>query len=52
MRVNVDYETWNAKAQIDDPDSVYSFWKKALSVRKDHALLVRVPFISSLLRAD
>ncbi|KIM34663.1 glycoside hydrolase family 13 protein [Hebeloma cylindrosporum] len=40
MRVNVDYETWNAKAQIDDQDSVHSFWKKALSVRKNNELLI------------
>lgn len=43
MRVNVDYKTWNVKAQIDDPDSVYSFWKKALNVRKNHEPLVGVP---------
>jgi len=46
MRVNMDYEAWNAKAQTGDPDSVLSFWKKALRVRKDHELLVRVPFTS------
>lgn len=49
MRLNVDYETWNAKAQIDDPDSVQSFWKKALSVRKNHELLVGVPSILLIL---
>jgi oligo-1,6-glucosidase len=46
MRVNVDYGTWNAKAQIDDPYSVHSFLKKALSVHKHHKILVGCTFYS------
>jgi alpha-glucosidase len=41
MRVNEDYETWNAAAQVDDEKSVRAFWKRALQLRKDHKVLVR-----------
>lgn len=41
MRVNDDYaETWNTLAQIQDPNSVWTFWKKALATRKQHEVLV------------
>ena len=41
MRVNDDYaETWNTLAQIQDPDSVWTFWKKVLATRKQHEVLV------------
>jgi oligo-1,6-glucosidase len=40
MKVNDDYDTWNAAAQLRDTDSVLTFWKKALRVRKAHDLLV------------
>lgn len=42
MRVNDDYPTWNAAAQLDDAGSVRAFWKRALRLRKDHKALVRV----------
>lgn len=41
MRVNEDYETWNAAVQVNDPDSVRNFWKIALQRRKKHTVLVR-----------
>lgn len=41
MRVNEDYQTWNAAAQVADPTSVHAFWKKALAVRKQFEVLVR-----------
>lgn len=44
MRVNDDYKEWNVAAQLEDLDSVWSFWKEALSVRKAHDVLVRLPF--------
>ncbi|GLB36830.1 putative alpha-amylase domain containing protein [Lyophyllum shimeji] len=40
MRVNDDYETWNAAAQVDDENSVLGFWKRALRVRKTHEVLI------------
>ncbi|KAF8055619.1 glycoside hydrolase family 13 protein [Lyophyllum atratum] len=40
MRVNDDYETWNAAAQLNDENSVLSFWKRALQVRKAHEVLI------------
>ncbi|KAI6028958.1 glycoside hydrolase family 13 protein [Pisolithus marmoratus] len=40
MRVNDDYRSWNAAAQLQDPDSVCVFWKHAIKVRKQHDVLV------------
>ncbi|KAF8148638.1 glycoside hydrolase family 13 protein [Crassisporium funariophilum] len=40
MRVNEDYRTWNAAAQVIDANSVHSFWKKALKMRKEYGVLV------------
>ena len=42
MRVNDDYPTWNAEQQLGDESSVLSFWTKALAIRKEYPLLVRV----------
>jgi oligo-1,6-glucosidase len=36
MRVNDDFATVNAEAQVNDPASVHAFWKQALSHRKQH----------------
>lgn len=35
IRVNDDYQTWNAAAQVDTPDSVFEYWRSALSLRKE-----------------
>ncbi|KAL4064774.1 glycoside hydrolase family 13 protein [Scleroderma yunnanense] len=40
MRVNDDYAKWNAAAQAGDPDSVHTFWKHAIEVRKQHDVLI------------
>lgn len=40
MRVNEDYETWNAAAQVADGRSVHAFWKQALAIRKQYDVLV------------
>ncbi|KAJ7486702.1 glycoside hydrolase family 13 protein [Mycena latifolia] len=40
MRINDDYEAWNASAQVDDPQSVHAFWKNALRLRKAHKVLI------------
>lgn len=42
MRVNDDFETWNASAQMNDDSSVLGFWQQALKVRKEHDVLVRL----------
>lgn len=41
MRVHNDYkEGWNVAAQLDDPNSVFSFWQKLLKLRKEYEALV------------
>jgi oligo-1,6-glucosidase len=50
MRVNDDYRTFNAKVQMADSDSVLNFWKQALKVRKEHLVLVRTSFSSSIIQ--
>ncbi|KIJ24682.1 glycoside hydrolase family 13 protein [Sphaerobolus stellatus SS14] len=39
MRVNDDYPYWNAEVQLNDPDSVLSFWKKTINFRKANKVL-------------
>ncbi|KAM9935224.1 hypothetical protein OXX80_005188 [Metschnikowia pulcherrima] len=36
MRVNDNYKEVNAASQVNDPESLYSFYKKALHVRKEY----------------
>ncbi|KAJ7197783.1 glycoside hydrolase family 13 protein [Mycena pura] len=45
MRVNDDYATWNAEAQLADADSVHAFWKRALRLRKEHKVLIYGDFL-------
>lgn len=40
MRVNEDYETWNAHSQVHDQDSVWAFWRRLLALRKGNVTLV------------
>ncbi|KAF7328608.1 Alpha amylase [Mycena sanguinolenta] len=40
MRVNEDYVKWNAVNQVTDLQSVYSFWKRALQIRKENRVLI------------
>ena len=40
MRVNDDYPSWNVAVQQGDEDSVLSFWKKMLKIRKANDVLV------------
>ncbi|KAM0221515.1 hypothetical protein ACHAQD_005433 [Fusarium lateritium] len=35
IRVNDDYETWNAAAQVGTRDSVFEYWRSALTLRKE-----------------
>ncbi|KAF7324556.1 Glycoside hydrolase family 13 protein [Mycena kentingensis (nom. inval.)] len=44
MRVNDDYPTWNAAAQLSDPESVLAFWKAALKLRKEYPVLIHGSF--------
>ena len=39
MTINKDYPEWNVANQIDDPDSILSFWKRMLALRKDFTQL-------------
>ncbi|KAB5593548.1 Glycoside hydrolase family 13 protein [Ceratobasidium theobromae] len=45
MRVNDNYKQINVKSQVDDQDSVLSFWKKMIHIRKGHPLLVHGEFV-------
>lgn len=36
MRVNDDYPRINALDQLDNPHSVFSYWKRCLQLRKEH----------------
>jgi len=36
MRVNDDYPWWNAALQVPDEQSVFSYWRKILQLRKQH----------------
>lgn len=36
MRVNDNYKTINAAQQLQDPESVYYFWQRVISLRKEH----------------
>ncbi|KAH7884182.1 glycoside hydrolase family 13 protein [Phlebopus sp. FC_14] len=40
MRVNDDYPSWNAAAQMSDRESVLAFWKRAIEVRKGCDVLI------------
>jgi glycosidase len=40
MRVHDDYKTWNVKSEMGDPDSVWSFWKKMLEIRKAYPAII------------
>lgn len=40
MRVNDNYKEVNVADQVNDPDSLFSFWKKCLQVRKEYKELL------------
>ena len=40
LRACTNYKTLNAEQQIDDPESVYMYYKKMLAIRKQHPALV------------
>lgn len=45
MRVHDDYKEWNVAAQVKDPDSVFSFYKKMLALRREYPSLVYGKFV-------
>ncbi|WP_342560991.1 alpha-glucosidase C-terminal domain-containing protein [Paenibacillus sp. FSL R7-0345] len=40
LPVHPDYKEVNLKAQLDDPDSVFHFYKKLIRLRKEHLVMV------------
>lgn len=40
IKVNSNYKEINAKNQIDDPDSIFNFYKKLIQLRKQYSVLV------------
>ncbi len=40
MRVHDNYKEWNIAAQVDNPASVWSFWRGMLKLRKKHEALI------------
>nr|MCR4924219.1 alpha-glucosidase C-terminal domain-containing protein [Lachnospiraceae bacterium] len=40
FRVNPNYLTINAKSQVNDPDSVFNYYKKLISLRKEKEIIV------------
>ncbi|KUP24046.1 alpha-glucosidase [Paenibacillus sp. DMB5] len=40
LPVHPDYKEVNLKAQLDDPDSVFHFYKKLIRLRKEHPVMV------------
>ena len=40
IKVNDNYDKINAKSQVDDPDSIFSCYKKLVQLRKDYPVFV------------
>ncbi|WP_026692698.1 glycoside hydrolase family 13 protein [Peribacillus kribbensis] len=40
MKVNPNYKEINVEAQLNDEDSIYTFYKKMIQIRKDHEAIV------------
>jgi oligo-1,6-glucosidase len=40
LKVNPNYKTINAAAEVDDPDSVYNYYKKLIGLRKENNIIV------------
>ncbi|KAJ7865035.1 glycoside hydrolase family 13 protein [Mycena olivaceomarginata] len=47
MRVNEEYTKWKVANQLADPQSVHSFWKRALQIRKENRVLVHFAYVRS-----
>lgn len=44
IKVNDNYDKINAKSQVDDPDSIFSCYKKLVQLRKDYPVFVNGKF--------
>lgn len=51
LKVNENYETINVASQLEDPNSIYNFYRKLISLRKEHEAFVYGDF-SLLLRTN
>jgi alpha-glucosidase len=40
MKINPNYKEINVEKQLNDPDSIYSFYKKMIEIRKQHEVFV------------
>jgi len=40
IKVNPDYTEWNAKTEMADPDSVFNYYKKLISLRHENEIIV------------
>lgn len=40
LKVNPNYKKINAASQVNDPDSVYNYYKKLIALRKEHEIVV------------
>lgn len=38
--VNPNYKTINAAAQVEDPDSIYNYYRKLIELRKEEEVIV------------
>ena len=50
LKVNANYKQINAASQVEDPDSVFSFYRRLIALRKEHAVFADGTF--ELLYAD
>ncbi|WP_071130249.1 alpha-glucosidase [Enterococcus timonensis] len=48
LAVNPNYKKINATAQIDQPDSLFSFYQKLIQLRKNHPVLITGEFLELL----
>ena len=48
IKVNPNYKEINAQSQINDPDSIFNYYKKLISLRKENEVIVYGDFIPLL----
>lgn len=48
IAVNPNYKTINAAAEIDDPDSVFTYYRKLIELRHEHEIIVYGKFVPLL----
>lgn len=45
IKVNLSYVKINAKEQVSNPDSIFHYYKKLISLRKEHEIIVHGKFV-------